>query len=302
MDRTSIYETVTNKIISDLESGILPWTQPWQSGVGKPGFSFPANATTGANYTGINVLLLWMHGAEMRFPTQRWLTFKQAEAAGGYVRRGETGTKIARAGTFTPKGEKQRAAEEGRSEAAIPFLKAFTVFNVAQCEGLDEEITGIDRPEIDDTRDLPRVEAADETIAACGIRFITHPDKAFYRITDDVIAMPLMAAFNDPINWYRTAFHEISHGSGAKHRLNRKFERFGTQAYAREELVAECSAAFLCAAHNIIPTVRHADYIGNWLEVLKSDNKAIFQAASLATKAADWVLDQKAKPSQLLAA
>lgn len=294
MDRTSIYETVTSKIIRDLEGGILPWTKPWKSGVGKAGFSFPANATTGNNYSGINVLLLWLHGSEEGFPTQRWITFKQALDAGGNVRKGEKGTQIARAGTFTPKAEKVRAAEEGRDASVVPFLKAYTVFNVTQCDGLDEEITGIVPPDVDLTRDLPRVDAADRTIAASRVRFVNHPDKAFYRPADDVIAMPLMAAYNDPINWYRTAFHELGHSTGAKHRLDREFDRFGTEKYAREELVAEIAAAYLCAAHNIVPTVRHADYIGTWLEVLKNDNKAIFQAASAASKASDWVLDQAA--------
>lgn len=295
MDRISIYDTVTAKIVRELEKGVLPWTQPWKSGVGKAGFSFPANATTGKSYSGINVLLLWIHGSEQRFPVQRWLTFRQALDAGGNVRRGERGTQIARAGTFTPKEEKQRAAEEGRDETKVPFLKAYTVFNVAQCEGLDEEITGIVAPEIDHSRDLPRVEEADCTITASGVPFVNHPDKAFYRPNDDMIAMPLMAAFDDPINWYRTAFHELSHATGAKHRLDREFDRFGTQRYAREELVAEISAAYLCAAHNIVPTVRHADYIGSWLEVLKNDNRAIFQAASLASKASDWILDQASR-------
>ncbi|WP_019998523.1 ArdC family protein [Aureimonas ureilytica] len=301
MDRASIYDTVTAKIIRDLESGILPWTKPWKSGVGKAGFSFPANATTGNTYSGINVLLLWLHGSEQGFPTQRWLTFPQAVEAGGHVRRGEKGTQIVRAGTYTPKGEKVRAAEEGRDASVVPFLKAYTVFNVAQCDGLDAAITGIEAPDIDPDRDLPRVEAADRTIAATGVRFINHPDKAFYRPADDVIAIPLMAAYTDPINWYRTAFHELGHSTGAKHRLNREFDRFGTEKYAREELVAEIAAAYLCAAHNIVPTVRHADYIGNWLEVLRGDSKAIFQAASLATKASDWILDRAAKPEALAA-
>lgn len=301
MDRTSIYDTVTFKIIRDLEGGILPWTKPWKSGVGNAGFSFPANATTGNNYSGINVLLLWLHGSEQGFPTQRWLTFPQALEAGGYVRKGEKGTQIVRAGTFTPKDEKARATSEGRDASVVPFLKAYTVFNVAQCDGLDEAVVGIEAPDIDPDRNLPRVEAADRTIAATGVRFVNHPDKAFYCPTDDLIAIPLMAAYTDPINWYRTAFHELGHSTGAKHRLNREFDRFGTEKYAREELVAEITAAYLCAAHNIVPTVRHADYIGNWLEVLRNDTKAIFQAASLATKASDWILDQSAKRKALAA-
>lgn len=302
MDRASIYERITRQIVADLETGVLPWTKPWCTGIGRAGFAFPANAATGRPYSGINTLLLWCYGAEADYPTQRWLTFKQALGLGGSVRKGERGVPVVKAASFTPKEEKRAAEIEGRDAAMVPFLKAYTVFNVAQCDGLAPDVTGVEMA-TEPERDISRVEAADATIAATGVRFVIHPDKAFYHVGEDMIAMPAMPAFVDPINWYRTAFHELGHASGARHRLDRlkAFARFGSEAYAREELVAECAAAMLCAAHGIVPTVRHADYIGSWLEVLKSDNRAIFQAASLATKAADWVLDQRAEPLSAVA-
>ncbi len=298
MNRLDIYDRVTNQIIADLENGIMPYTKPWKDGVGRAGFAFPANATTEKPYSGINTLILWCAGSAMDYPTQRWLTFKQALDAGGNVRKGEKGETIVRASTFVPKDEKKAARDEDRDPASVPFLKAYTVFNVAQCDGLDEDVIGaIPEAPDDGDLDLPINEQAERTIAASGARIVPHPDKAFYRPSDDVIAMPPMRAFHEPVNYYRTMMHELAHFTGAAHRLDRlpKFARFGSEAYAREELVAECASGFLCAAHGIVPTIRHADYIGNWLTVLKNDNRAIFSAASHAQKAADWLLDRAEK-------
>ena len=154
MDRLSIYDRVTNQIIADLEQGVMPYVKPWKDGVGRAGFAFPANATTEKTYSGINTLILWCAGSAKDYPTQRWLTLKQAEAAGGSVRRGEKGETIVRASTFVPKEERKSASEEDRDPAAVPFLKAYTVFNVDQCDGLDAEVMGIvadetEEPEID---------------------------------------------------------------------------------------------------------------------------------------------------------
>ena len=203
MDRISIYDRVTNQIISDLENGLMPYTKPWKDGLGRAGLAFPANATTEKTYSGINTLILWCAGSAMDYPTQRWLTFKQALDAGGCVRRGEKGETIVRASTFVPKDEKRNAREEDRDPASIPFLKAYTVFNVAQCDGLEADVVGVVAHEPETPAiELPVNEAADRMIAASGMTFIPHPDQAFYRPLDDVIAMPPMRAFHDPINWY----------------------------------------------------------------------------------------------------
>ena len=128
-------------------------------------------------------------------------------------------------------------------------------------------------------------------IAATGAQFQRDDTKAYYHTGSDSIHVPPQESFFEPINFYRTALHELTHWSGAKHRLNRDFTgRFGSTAYAREELVAEMGSAFLCASLGIVPTVRHADYIGNWLEVLKNDSRAIVSAASHASKASDFLL------------
>ena len=231
MDRLSIYDRVTNQIIADLEQGVMPYVKPWKDGVGRAGFAFPANATTEKTYSGINTLILWCAGSAKDYPTQRWLTFKQAEAAGGSVRKGEKGETIVRASTFVPKEEKKSAREEDRDPAAVPFLKAYTVFNVDQCDGLDAEVMGIVADETGEPAiDLPINEAAERTIVASGARIVAHPDKAFYRPSDDVIAMPPMKAFHEPVNFYRTILHELAHNAAIQIMPHGRVGRLGVWA------------------------------------------------------------------------
>ena len=170
---------------------------------------------------------------------------------------------------------------------SIPFLKRFTVFNAAQCEGLPEDIA-VEAPPPPPGMIEPRVEAL---IRATGIDFRIGGDRAFYVPSQDFVMVPPPQAYFEPINWHRTALHELGHATGHASRLGRDFSgSFGTKKYAFEELVAEMNAAFCCASLGIAPTVRHADYIGSWLEVLREDNRAIVRAASQASKAADWLL------------
>lgn len=285
--RTSLYDEITDKIVAELEGGRVPWVQPWGSAAAKAPLAMPKNAATGRQYSGINVLILWGAVIEHGFPGQSWLTFRQALALGGNVRKGERGTTVVYADRFTPEDERQRARETGEEAQAIPFLKRFTVFNAAQCENLPEEIAAAAPPPEPGLIE-PRVEAL---IAATGIDFRIGGNRAFYVPAHDYVMVPPPQAFFEPINWHRTALHECSHASGARQRLNRDLSgSFGSKKYAFEELVAEISAAFCCAALGIVPTVRHADYIGSWLEVMREDNRAVVRAASQASKAADWLL------------
>jgi antirestriction protein ArdC len=246
----------------------------------------PHNGVSGRVYSGINVLILWASGIEQGYGSQRWLTYRQAEQAGGHVRRGEKGTVICYADRFTPRDEAEKARGEDREARTITFLKRFTVFNLAQCEGLPEELTSI--PALPDP--ILAIAEADRVIAASGADFRIGGGEAFYSPSQDYVQVPPQAAFHDPINWYRTALHELGHHSGHVSRLNRdQSGAFGSAAYAKEELVAEMAAAFACASLGIQPTVRHSDYIGAWLAVLRADEKAIFRAASAASKAADFL-------------
>ncbi|WP_296721411.1 zincin-like metallopeptidase domain-containing protein [Erythrobacter sp.] len=282
--RGSLYDDVTATIIGQLEEGLFPWVRPWSAALAAPGL--PRNAVTGRAYSGINVLILWGAVIEGGYPSQGWLTFRQALAAGGCVRKGERGRTVFYADRFVPKGE--REGSDGSEEPrAIAFLKRFTVFNVAQCEGLPENITAAPVP-------LPERELhenAEALIAATGADVRIGGAEAFYSPCADYVQVPPQPAFHHQIDYYRTALHELGHWTGHASRLGRdQTGRFGSAAYAREELVAELAAAFLCAALGIQPTVRHADYLGGWLAVLRADNRAIFRAASQASTAAEFLL------------
>lgn len=136
---------------------------------------------------------------------------------------------------------------------------------------------------------LPEAEAL---IAATGADFRIGGDRAFYAPGQDYVQVPRPDAYFDPINWHRTAFHELSHWVGGRNRLDRdQTGAFGSKEYGREELVAEMAGAFVCAALGIVPTVRHADYLGSWLDIIREDNRAIVRAASAASKAANFLLD-----------
>ncbi len=284
--RPSLYDEVTTRIVAELEAGRFPWVQPWGStGTAAPGL--PRNAVTSRTYSGVNILLLWAACIAHGHASQSWLTFRQAVAAGGCVRKGERGVTVVYADRFIPKGEAERAAREDEDARAVPFLKRFTVFNVAQCEGLQPGLA-CDPAPLPERKIVPIAEAL---IAATGVDLRVGGDKAYYAPSADYVAVPPQVAFFDQINYYRTCLHELTHWTGHRTRLARDFSgAFGSQSYAREELVAEMGSAFVCAALGIVPTVRHADYLASWLEVLREDNRAIFRAASAASKAADFLL------------
>ena len=259
-DRTSLYDEITTKIITELEAGRVPWVQPWGTAAAKAPLAMPKNAATDRFYSGINVLILWGSVIEHGFPTQGWLTFRQALGLGGNVRKGERGTTVVYADRFIPDDEKKRARETGEEAQAIPFLKRFTVFNLAQCEGLPEDLV-VATPPPEPGLIEPTVEAL---IKASGVDFRIGGSRAFYMPAHDYVQVPPPQAYFEPINWHRTALHELGHASGAPHRLNRDLSgSFGSKKYAFEELVAEMNAAFCCASLGIVPTVRHADYIGS---------------------------------------
>ncbi|ATI41618.1 antirestriction protein ArdC [Pacificitalea manganoxidans] len=285
--RTNLYDDITDKIIAELEEGRLPWVQPWGTAAVQVPLAMPRNASTGRQYSGINVLILWGAVIQQGYPTQHWLTFRQALSLGGNVRKGERGTTVVYADRFTPEDEKRRARETGEDANSIPFLKRFTVFNAAQCEGWPDDIA-IEAPPPPSGLIKPRVEAL---IAATGIDFRIGGNRAFYVPALDYVQVPPPQAYFEPINWHRTALHEMGHATGHASRLGRDFSgSFGTRKYAFEELIAEISSAFCRASLGIVPTVGHADYIGSWLEVMREDSRAIVRAASQASKAADWLL------------
>jgi antirestriction protein ArdC len=293
-DRTSLYSEITDKIIAELESGRVPWVQPWGTTAAKAPLAMPKNAATKRRYSGVNVLILWGAVVERGFAGQSWLTFRQALSLGGSVRKGEHGTTVVYADRFIPDDERKRAEREEDEPGSISFLKRFTVFNTDQCENLPDGLITAP-PRVSKGLILPEAEAL---IAATGADFRIGGDRAFYSPAHDYVQVPRPDAYFDPINWHRTALHELGHWVGHPSRLARDLTgAFGSALYAKEELVAEMTSAFVCASLGIVRTVRHADYIGSWLEVMREDDRAIVRAASAASKAADYLLAFRPDPS-----
>ena len=283
--RVSLYEEVTARIVAEMEQGVVPWVRPWSRSAVHLGM--PRSAASRKFYSGINILILWDAVIRRGFANQEWLTFRQALSLGGHVRKGEKGTVICFADNFVPKGERERARESGDDPSRVPFLKRFTVFNVEQCDGLPAHIVP-PPPTYPETEKHP---GAEELICGSGATIREAGGEAFYHLGEDFIRLPPRGSFVTPADYYCTALHELGHWTAHPTRLKRDLTgRFGTTAYAREELIAELTSAFLCAHLGIIPQVRHADYLANWLAVLKSDNRAIFHAASHASKASDFLL------------
>lgn len=275
-----MYKEVTTRIVAELESGALPWLQPWRGGAGVIP-SMPANAVSKRAYSGVNVFILWSAAIEHGYQSAQWLTYKQAIQLGGNVRRGEHGQAI----IFVAKVPNKNAKPDANgNEKTFSLMKTYTVFNVEQCDNLPAVLTTV--------APLAPVAELDSTykafVAATEARISNGGDKAFYMPSTDSIVMPPVAAFKTLDSYKATELHELTHWTGAKHRLARDFSgRFASEAYAFEELIAEIGAAFLCAHLGVVGELRHAGYVANWLKVLKGDNKAIFTAASQASKAAD---------------
>jgi antirestriction protein ArdC len=274
-----IYKEVTEAILAELKTGVRPWLYPWSR---TPGLNIAANAVTGRPYSGINTLLLWTarrHG----WSQPRFLTFKQALEAGGYVRKGEHGQRV----VFVKNFHLKETDED--DERIVRMLRHYTVFNVAQCDELPNKlIVLLDGPFNPDHRDA----LLDEFIAATGARFEEHDieDRAFYCHKHDVICVPAFKSFKSKALYAAGAFHELIHWTGHESRLNRQLGvRFGTAAEAAEELIAELGAAFLCAEFSIDGYVPHAAYIEHFLKLLGNDPKAIFTAASKAQAAVDFL-------------
>ncbi len=286
-NRTGLYDEITATIIAELEAGRVPWVQPWGTAAAKASLAMPRNAVSERTYSGINVLILWGAVIQRGFSGQSWLTFRQALGLGGHVRKGERGTTVVYANRFTPEDERRRAEETGEDAHSVAFLKRYTVFNTDQCDGLPDDLATVAPPPPPGLIE-PRVEAL---IRATGIDFRIGGDRAFYNPVEDFVQVPPPQAYFETVNWHRTALHEIGHGSGHGSRLNRDLTgSFGSKKYAFEELIAEITSAFCCASLGIVPTVRHADYLAAWLDVMREDNRAIVRAASQASRAADFIL------------
>lgn len=290
--RQDIYQKVTDRIIADLEKGELTWLKPWSAGNLEGRITKPLRHN-GQPYSGINVLMLWDAAVERGYLSPIWMTYKQASELGAHVRKGERGNPVVYANTITKTEEQEDGTEEERS---IPFMKAYTVFNVEQIDGLPEHYYSKPEPVIDTTQ---RIDHAERFFAATGADIRHGGNQAYYSGGSDRVQMPVFECFHSPEAYYATLAHELTHWTKHKSRLDREFgrKRWGDEGYAREELVAELGAAFLCADLGLTPEpgMDHAAYIQSWLKVLKEDKRAIFSAAAHAQKAADFLHGQQAK-------
>jgi antirestriction protein ArdC len=270
----TLYDDVTQTIIEQLEKGAIPWVKPW-----KADSTADKNLLTQKPYQGINRLILGLSSMVNAYDVPVWASYKQWAAIGGQVRKGEKGTRI----VFFSKVDKENKQTGDKESYAM--LKAYWVFNASQIDGIDIV------PAETVTKPFTAIEYAEDRIVKTGAALSHGGDTAFYAPSVDRIQLPNKGTFDSEANYYATAFHELVHWTGAKHRLDRNLEkgRFGNPAYAFEELVAEMGAAFLCQDYGIQGELRHAGYIQSWLKALKDDSKAIFKAAALAQKAADYL-------------
>lgn len=303
--KKDIYNQVTDKIIADLERGELTWIMPWKAGRGDGRITRPLRHN-GLAYRGINVLILWGAAIEAGYTCPHWMTYAQAKALGAQIRKGEKGTMVVYSGMMSRSGEADgedgareydsQDTSEAEIEAGrrIPFLKTYTVFNVEQIDELPQHYFIKPEPETERVSEpLARIAKADDFFAATRADIRHGGSRAFYSGASDHVQMPSFESFKNPESYYATLAHELTHWTKHEGRLHRQFggKTFGDEGYAREELVAELGAAFLCADLQLTPEpgIEHATYIKSWLTVLKKDAKAIFRAAAHAERAAGFL-------------
>lgn len=277
--KRDIYKEVTDQMITELETGVAPWVRPWKNG--KAMVNMPHNGESGRPYSGINLLLLWCSP----YADQRWLTFNQIKNLGG-SNKGQKATTVTVWKTFT--GE-----DANGKEKQIPFCRAHSIWNL-------EQLTGIDDAKLYDAPDQAEVKATSGTELAeqVGAKLLPYGgNRAYYVPLVDAIRLPTQDQFHGENNFDATMYHELVHWTGHKSRKDRKLSgRFGDNAYAAEELIAEMGSAFLCARLGTkLEGLQHPSYVDHWLKILKGDNRAIFAASSQARQAVEFMLDRDDK-------
>lgn len=291
----TVYEVVTDRIISHLEQGTVPWRADWVRSA-----SVPVSLATGKPYRGINRFLLPLIAHAAGYAAPFWLTFKQVTERGGKVRKGEKGSPC-----FFWKVYDQADidhADVGADDDKKRFVaRYYTVFNVEQCDGIDYPKPALPDPA---TSGATPIEAAEQIVSGFhGPTIMTKGQRPCYLPASDTVEMPARATFFTPEGYYSTLFHEMIHATGHSSRLARITfapAPFGSTDYSREELIAELGSAFLCSEAKISPAVieNQAAYLSGWLNVLKADRRAIVVAAAQAEKAANLVLGISTNPAE----
>lgn len=279
----SLFQNVTSQIVSAIETGAGEYRMPWQCR--GAAIALPANALSHRPYRGINVLLLWAAAQQREFATGRWATFQQWLAAGARVRKGEKATSVVLWKPRRPTDDAEASNDEHEGSYSAVLARTFHLFNSDQVEGAPEPPPA--------TRKRPAGRRGQRFFFNLQATVEEGGDRACYLPSRDTIIMPSFEQFRNSDAYYSVLSHELTHWSGAKSRLNRDLNgRFGSEAYAMEELVAELGAAFICAHLGLQtePRSDHAPYIASWLQVLKRDGRAIFTAAAQAQVAADYLI------------
>jgi len=283
--RFDVYRAVTDRIVEAIEAGAGEFVMPWHRA--GPALGRPTNAATRMKYQGVNVVALWAEAAARGYGSGYWATYEQWSGLGAQVLRGERGSTI----VFYKRLESKDEAQEDEERGPRLLARAFRVFNLDQVDRWQP-------PEALPTNLTETLEQAETFVRLTGAEIRYGGNAACYRHQEDVILLPERGAFvgspacSPTEAYYSTLLHELTHWSGAKHRLDREFgKRFGDEAYAVEELVAELGAAFLCADLEIAnePRLDHAQYLAGWLKVLRGDRRAIFTAAKRAGEAAAYL-------------
>jgi len=288
-----IYQRITDQIVAAIERGAGAWRMPWH-GTGDVGTARPVNAVSRRPYRGVNVLALWAAAEAGGYPTGVWATYRQWSALGAQVRRGERGSLVVFWKVYDREHQEEgddappEDERDGRGDRRL-FARGYTVFNAAQVDGYVVP-AGPQLPEAE------RDAQAERFFDALGIATVYGGNRAFYRPSTDTIHLPPFESFRDAASAYSVRAHESAHAAGAPHRLARDLSgRFGSDAYAAEELVAELTAAFICGDLRLAvePRPDHAAYVSSWVNVLRGDQRAIFTAAAKAQQAADWMHQQQ---------
>jgi antirestriction protein ArdC len=280
-----LYESITAEIIDAIEKGSGKFEMPWNT------LSLlPSNATNHRPYRGINILLLWASARKRTYATQLWATYRQWQELGAQVRQGEKSTTVVFWKFYEDDNETESLEDNPCNGArARCFARTHHVFNA-------DQVNGFDIPEQPALRDGERIQFAEEFFRNVDVPILERGMRASYNPTTDEIHMPPFSLFKNADYFYSTLGHEVIHSSGHPSRCNRKLgNRFGSELYAAEELIAELGSAFLAAELHLAtePRMDNAPYIDNWLKVLKSDKRAIFTAASKAQEAVDWLISRQ---------
>lgn len=286
---TDLHQRVTNAIANAIEAGDGDYQMPWNKRLcGSSPLGIPLNPVGRYAYRGINILTLWNSQEQHSFPTPEWATYQQWQSIGAQVRKGEKASVTIFYKPLNPRSTTSNEEDTGQPDKSRPFIiKAANVFNAAQVDGYAPA-------PLLPTSDEEKHSASEHLINSSGAKIRVGGPKACYIPSRDEIHLPPQAAFTNSQAYYGVAFHELSHWTGHKNRCARTLEgRFGSEAYAIEELIAELSAAFLSAELGLSPEPRidHARYISSWLKVLKNDKRAIFSAATKAGQAAEFLIE-----------